>query len=140
MKYAPICTGKMLGVEESLPGRGPQLRALSQALSLGGHPLTLLSGPSGSGKSATLSRALSTQRPTAVAWIHCIERFTDSLVLESILDQLSGTVPSVGNGYVTLSRCDSLQVFVPLLNELLDGQDAASARPPMQRFVVRCAF
>ena len=129
----------MLGLQESLPGRAPQLRALSQAFGFGGHPLTLLSGPSGSGKSATLSRALSTQLPTAVAWIHCIERFTDSLVLESILDQLSGTGPSVRNAYATLSRCDSLQAFVPLLNALLDGQDAASPRP-MHRFVVRKSF
>jgi Cdc6-like AAA superfamily ATPase len=125
-------------VEQSLPGREFQLETLSRVIGSGivGHPLIFLSGPSGSGKTVTLSRVLPTTTTSATAWIHCIEAFTDSLVLESILDQLSGTEPSASNGFKTLARCDSLQVFVPLLNELLDSQDVASTAKPMHRFVV----
>ena len=109
--------------------RASQLQILEQLLStknecsIPTHPLIFLTGPASSGKSATLQHLLNALPSVRIAQVSCIERYTDSLLFQSILDQFSGTLPSSANGYCMYGKCESLNEFHVRLNELLEEQD-----------------
>ena len=44
--------------------------------------------------------------------VNCVECYTAKLVYESILNKLSGVIPSPSNDYAIYRRCDNMDDFV----------------------------
>ena len=111
----------MLGGQTYLPLDRPA-HALSQAL-VSRLPLLLLTGAPSTGKSMTLRHTLNSalEAKSRVAHVHCAERYTEPLLYESILSQLSGLTPTPSNNYSTYAKMENPNAFLVTLNALLDS-------------------
>eukprot|EP00842_Homolaphlyctis_polyrhiza_P005086 jgi/Hompol1/5579/HPOL_004553-RA len=124
-----------------LPGRSAQLSQLRcifgessdtvpPAVFINGHPAT--------GKTTVLRHLLgATQgiQAARVAWINCVETFTQRLLFEQILNQLAGVMPLATNGYAVHARCEYADEFVDGLRQLCNDQDRTFGQR-VSRFVV----
>ena len=51
--------------------------------------------------------------------VNCVECYTARLMFEHVLNHLSHSVPSPVNDFTPYARCDNMNEFIRLLNQLL---------------------
>ncbi|KAI9207559.1 origin recognition complex subunit 5 C-terminus-domain-containing protein [Polychytrium aggregatum] len=108
-----------------VPERSTQCRQLEAAIALAYStptpPPMILQGPSGAGKSHVIDhffRRDSDSVGHTFAFLSCVERYTQRLLFESALNQITATVPSAHNGFANYAKCDSIVEFVAQLKEI----------------------
>ncbi|XP_040067601.2 origin recognition complex subunit 5 [Ixodes scapularis] len=110
-----------------IPCREKQAKAL---LRLMGHPETgacqsiFIYGHASTGKTLLVSGILTTLH-LRHAYVNAVEAYTTRILFETILNQLTGTVPSADNGFSNFANCDNMCDFLRhLRNEVSEDLDS----------------
>ncbi len=77
-------------------------------------------GVTGTGKTAVV-RSIIEQPTISSAFIDCLEAFTPKFLFETILNQLSNTLPSPENEFKGYTRCEHISEFVRHLSVVIDS-------------------
>ncbi|KAG7169872.1 Origin recognition complex subunit 5-like [Homarus americanus] len=97
-----------------IPCRAPQIKLLASLLGEDECPLPssiFMYGHSGTGKTLVTTAVLE-RLGVLTSHVNCIEFYNSRVMYETILNQLSGTVPTSNNNYSSYASCDNLGDFV----------------------------
>lgn len=106
--------------QQEIPCRGRQISFLASILGEDDSPLPsslFLYGHSGTGKTLVTITLLK-KLGIVTSHVNCVEFYTSRVMYETILNQLSGTVPSSNNNYTSYASCDNLGDFTRHIREI----------------------
>lgn len=110
----------MSDLVENIPCRKAQIHLLASLLGEDECPLPnsiFLYGHSGTGKTLVTSAVLE-KLGILTSYVSCVEFYTTRVMYETILNHLSGTVPSSINNYSSYASCDNIGEFIKHLRNI----------------------
>ena len=119
-------------MEGQFPGREKQISQLRALFGQPGDspiPSIFVYGVTATGKTSVV-RALmeegfvlagsGSSSPYVHAFVDCVEAFSPKILFEHILNQISGVMPSLANGFRGYCRCEHISSFVRELARAID--------------------
>ncbi|XP_071551876.1 origin recognition complex subunit 5 [Panulirus ornatus] len=107
-------------ITQQIPCRKTQIQLLASIVGKADCPLPsciFLYGHSGTGKTLVTTSVLE-KLGVLTSHVNCVEFYNARVMYETILNQLSGTLPSSINNYTSYAACDNLGDFVRHLKNI----------------------